>query len=175
MARVKQTIREKPAETKGKKEETQAKPKKASAADVPAKPKAAKTSKGAKTPKPAEKPKRAKAAKPASSGIAAKRRWHPGTVARREIRRLRKTVHTDLHLQRGPFRTMVAIALRDNPSPVARDAIREMQSIVESEALTILEVAQMLVKLRNQTTCTEADIDNAIALLSKADSFSGNH
>lgn len=134
----------------------------------------------AKPAKPAEKTKAAsaekpKSKKPASGGIVRPHRWRPGTVAKRESKRLRKTMGTTLMLQRGPFRELVRAQLGENVAPMTAEGYRQMQSIVESHVMRVLEVARVLLESGKRSTLSAADVDRAIALTRSAQTFLHEH
>lgn len=113
----------------------------------------------------------AKAKKTGAGGIRRPHRWHPGTVAKRESARLRKTMGTTLVLQRGPFRDLVRASLGEGVAPVTAEAYRAIQSLVEDRALFVLDVARVLLESGKRSTLSAADIDRAIDLTRHAQTF----
>ena len=97
-----------------------------------------------------------RAAKPSST---TKRRFHPGTVALREIRRLQRG--TENLLPRAPFRRLLYRVLEEQGKPEARfsrKAVSAIQVAAESFLIGMLEESNLAAIHARRTTINHHDL-----------------
>jgi histone H3/H4 len=88
------------------------------------------------------------------------RRYHPGTVARRDIRKLQKG--TNLLIQKSPFRKLVrrlaADIVPDHSIRFQKSAIIALQEYVEARVISILADTKLIVSHSKRITIYDKDI-----------------
>jgi histone H3/H4 len=88
------------------------------------------------------------------------RRFHPGTVAKRDIRKLQKG--TNLLIQKSPFRKLVRRLARDmvpdHDIRFQKTAILALQEYAESRVISILTDAKLMVTHSKRITVYDKDI-----------------
>lgn len=108
---------------------------------------------------------RVTAKKEASSSLSTKsRRWHPGTVALREVRRYQNS--TDLLIPRAPFRRLVREVMLNMKDSIRirSSALDAMQEATESYITSVLSDANLCTIHARRVTLFPKDLQLALRL-----------
>ena len=113
-----------------------------------------------KAPKKAKLAKKAKKAAGSSTGVK-KFRWHPGTVALREIRKFQKG--TDLLLRKAPFARLVreTAAAHKDGLRFQSSAVAAIQEATESYVVSLLSDSSLCTVHAKRVTCMPRDLQLA--------------
>lgn len=105
-----------------------------------------------------------KAAKPASAVKTGRRRWHPGTVALREVRHYQKS--TDLLIQRAPFQRLVreVSGAQKEGLRFQSSAILAIQEATESYIVSLLADTNLACIHAKRVTVMPRDLQLALRL-----------
>ena len=87
------------------------------------------------------------------------RRWHSGTVALREIRKLQKS--SNLLIQKAPFQRMVRLSMEQNKAGLCfkPSALEAVQEAAENYLVSVFEGAVILQIHRNRKTLNFKDLN----------------
>ena len=100
----------------------------------------------------------------ATTGVKRAHRWHPGTVALREIRKLQKS--TELLIQRAPFQRLVRelASAQKEGLRFQSSAVQALQEATESYVISLLADTNLCAIHTRRVTIQPKDVQLALRL-----------